>query len=205
MMDRKKLFIEIFKKAEKKYDKSIKRLAGEGWNSPWKTLIVTIMSAQSRDEVTIRIANELFSRYDSLDELANARYEDVIVIFSGLNYNKTKAKHVIAAAQMIIADFNSNIPDKIEDLVKLPGVGRKTANLVLTECYDKDSITVDTHVHRIANVLGLVKTKTPGQTEMELMKIAPRQYWSKINRIFVLWGKDVYGRDSKKLLEKLNG
>ena len=205
MIDRKKLFIEIFKKAEKKYGDSIKRLAGEGWNSSWKTLIVTIMSAQSRDETTIRIADKLLSKYDSLEKLANAKYNDVLLIFSGLNYNKTKTKHVIGAAQMLVKDFNSKVPDSIEELVKLPGVGRKTANLVLTECHDKDAITIDTHCHRLANVLGLVKTKTPHKTEMELMKIAPKKYWSKINRIFVLWGKDVYGRDSKKLLEKLNG
>ena len=203
-MTKREYFLKIFKRAEEKYGKSVKRLAGEGWNSSWKTLIVTIMSAQSRDETTIRIAENLFNRYNSLEKLANARYEDVLVIFSGLNYNKTKAKNVIAAAQMLIEDFNSKVPDSIEELVKLPGVGRKTANLVLTECHDKDSITIDTHCQRLLNVLGIVKTKNPYETELAMMKIAPKKYWIRINRIFVLWGKDVYGRNRKKFLSKLN-
>ena len=83
-------------------------------------------------------------------------------------------------------------------------MGRKTANLVLAEIHSKDAICVDTHVHRFSNVLGLVTTKTPHETEIALQKIAPRDYWSKINRIFVLWGKDVRGRDKKRLLNKLD-
>ena len=91
----------------------------------------------------------------------------------------------------------------IEELVELPGVGRKTANLVIAEVHDGDGICIDTHVHRISNVLGLVKTKNPTETEFALMKIAPRTYWSRINRLFVLWGKSVGGRDRKKLLAAL--
>ena len=202
-MGKKEKFLEIFKKAEKKYGKSEKRLAGEGWDADWKLLVATIMSAQSRDETTIPIAEELFRRYESLEKLAGARYEDVLNIFKSLNYNRTKAKNVIAAAKMLVKEFNYKVPDKIDDLVNIPGVGRKTANLILSEEHKKDTITVDTHVHRLSNVLGLVKTKIPHQTELQLMKIAPKDYWSRINRIFVLWGKDVSGRDRKKLLGKL--
>ncbi len=202
-MNKRKEFLRIFKKAEKKYSKSEKRLAGEGWGSAWKTLIVTIMSAQSRDETTIKIGQELFKKYGSLESLVRARKKDVLRIFSGLNYNKTKARNVIACAKMLVEEFNGKVPDSIDELVKLPGVGRKTANLVLTEVHKKDGVTVDTHVHRLSNVLGLVKTKTPHQTELALMKIAPLKYWSRINRIFVLWGKDCPGRDREKLLRKL--
>ena len=203
-MKKRDLFIEIFKKAERKYGKSGKRLAGEGWGSAWKTLIATIMSAQSRDETTIPIAEELFKRYDSLEKLSKAKYNDVLRIFKSLNYNKTKAKNVIATAKMLLKDFRGKVPDSIDELVKLPGVGRKTANLIITEVHKGDGITVDTHVNRLSNVLGLVKTKTPHETELALQKIAPRKYWNRINRIFVLWGKDVAGRDKKRLLEKLN-
>lgn len=203
-MSKKQYFLEIFKKAERKYKKYEKRLAGEGWQYDWQTLIATIMSAQSRDETTISIAENLFDKYDSLDKLANAGYADVLNIFKSLNYNRTKAKNVIDAAKMLVEEYNGRLPTDIDELVKLPGVGRKTANLVLTECHDKDGITVDTHVHRIANVFGFVKTKTPNQTELELMKISPRKYWSRINRIFVLWGKEVYGRDKKRFLKKLD-
>ncbi len=203
-MGKRKEFIRIFKKAEKKYGRGTKRLAGEGWDADWKLLIATIMSAQSRDEMTIEIAEKLFKRYNSFDKLAKAEYSDVFGIFASLNYNKTKARNVIAAAGMITKDFNGKVPDRIDLLTKIPGVGRKTANLMLTELHEKDAITVDTHVHRIANVLGFVKTKNPHETEIALQKIAPRKYWSRINRIFVLWGKDIYGRDRNRLLRKLD-
>ena len=202
-MGKREEFIRIFKKAEKKYEKSTKRLAGEGWDKDWKTLIVTIMSAQSRDETTIPIAERLFNKYDSLEKLSNALYENILDVFKGLNYNRTKARHIIEAVKMLIKDFHGKVPDNIEDLLRIPGVGRKTANLVLTECHKKDGITIDTHCHRLLNVLGVVKTKNPYDTEMEMMKIAPKKYWSKINRIFVLWGKDIFGRDKKRILKKL--
>lgn len=202
-MDKRKRFLSIFKMAEKKYRWSEKRLAADGWDEDWKTLIVTIMSAQSRDETTIPIAEELFRRYDSLEKLARARHSDVLKVFRSLNYNRTKTRNVIAAAKMLVKEFGYKVPDNMDDLIKIPGVGRKTANLILTELHEKNVITVDTHVHRISNVFGLVKTRNPHATELELMKIAPRRYWSKINRIFVLWGKDVFGRDKKKILGKL--
>lgn len=202
-MNKKEYFLKVFKKAEKRYGKYEKRLAGEGWKYDWQTLIATIMSAQSRDETTIPIAENLFKKYDTLDKLARARYSNVFKILRSLNYNRTKSKNVIAAANFIINEFNERIPDNIEDLIKIHGVGRKTANLVITEVHEKDGITVDTHVFRISNVLGLVKTKNPTETEYELMKVAPKRYWSSINRIFVLWGKEVPGRDKKRLLDKI--
>ncbi len=203
-MGKKEEFLRIFRKAERKYGKSEKRLAGEGWDRDWKLLIATIMSAQSRDETTIPIAEELFKEYDSLNKLSKAKYSDILKIFNSLNYNRTKARHVIEAARMLLGDFREKIPDSVEELIKIPGVGRKTTNLVLTERHNKQAITVDTHVHRIANVLGLVKTRTPHQTEMKLMNIAPRKYWSRINRTFVFWGKDVHGRDKKRLMKRLD-
>jgi len=202
-MDKKAYFLKIFKKTEKRYGKVTKRLAGEGWDKPWKTLITTILSAQSRDETTIPIAEALFKRYSTLEKLAKARYQEVFRTIKRINYNRTKAKNVIGAAKYLLKNFKGKIPDNIEKLTELPGVGRKTSNLVLSEVHKKDSITIDTHCHRLLNVLGIVHTKTPHQTELELMKIAPKRYWSRINRLFVLWGKDVPGRDKNKILKKL--
>src|SRR3989338_9347261 len=202
-MDRKKLFLEIFNKAEKKFGDSQKRLAGEKWSEAWQTLIATILSAQSRDEVTIPIAEELFRKYATLESLARAKHSDVLNTIRSINYNRTKAKHAIGAAKCILNDFHGSLPVTIDELVKISGVGRKTANLVMIECHGKDAICIDTHCHRIANVLGIVKTKTPYETELELMKIAPREYWSRINRILVLWGKKVPVRDRKRLLAGL--
>ncbi len=198
-----KNFVEIFSKAERKFGKDNKRLAGEGWNSDWKTLIATIMSAQSRDETTIPIAENLFKKYHSIEKLSKAKFNDVLHILKSLNYNRTKTKNIIQTAKILVSDYNSKVPDEIDELVKLPGVGRKTANLILSEIHKKDSICVDTHVHRISNVLRIVKTKNPFETEKALERIAPKTYWSRINRIFVLWGKSVQGRDKKKILSVL--
>lgn len=198
-----KYFLEIFKKAEKRYGKVSKRLASEEWGEPWQTLVTTIMSAQSRDETTIPIAEKLFGKYPTLEKLSNAKYPDILKIFKSLNYNRTKAKNVIGAAKFILKEFKGKVPDDIEDLVKIPGVGRKTANIVLVEVHKQHAIPTDTHVHRLSNVLGLVKTKTPERTEQELMKIVPKKYWGRVNRIFVLWGKSVLGRDRKRFMRAL--
>jgi endonuclease III len=202
-MDKKAHFLEIYKKAVKKYGKSVKRLAGEGWGPPWKTLIVTILSAQSRDETTIPIAEKLFKKYGTLEKLAKAQIGGLRGVLKSMNYYKTKAKHVREAARFILKEFKGQIPSEIEELIRIPGVGRKTANLVRTECFGKAGIVVDTHVHRISNVLGLVDTKNPHETELELEKIVPRRLWYRVNRMFVLWGKEVPGRDKKRLLENL--
>jgi endonuclease-3 len=204
ILERRKIFLDVFRKAEDFYSNREKRLAGEGWKEAWQTLIATIMSAQSRDETTIPIAEELFRKYDSLDKLASAKYEDILFILRSLNYNKTKSKHIISACKYIIENFNYKVPNSLDELVQIPGVGRKTANLILAEIHKKDAICVDTHVHRISNVFGIVKTKNPEETEFELMKVAPRNYWSRINRIFVLWGKDVPGKDKKKFLNRVS-
>jgi len=197
------LFLKLFKRAQKKYGRSKKRLAGEGWDTSWKLLVATILSAQSRDEMTILIAKRLFVNYPNLKKLACASVSGIEQSLKGMNYYKTKARNVKGTAQGLLKDFCGRVPDEIDELVKLPGVGRKTANLIITELYDKDGICVDTHVHRIANVLGLVHTKTRDKTEEALKEVAPRSYWKKINRIFVLWGKEVPGRDADRLLRKL--
>ena len=202
-MNKKSYFLKIFKKAEHKYEKCEKRLAGEGWKEDWQMLIATIMSAQSRDETTIPIAENLFKKYDILEKLAKAKYSEVLQILKSMNYNKTKSKNIIAAAQYLLKNYQGKIPNTLEELIEIPGVGRKTANLILTEIHNKDGICVDTHVNRIANVFGFVKTKTPEQTERILMQSVPRKYWKRINRIFVLWGKEVPGRDKQRFLKKL--
>jgi endonuclease-3 len=196
--------MEIFNAAEKKYGDSAKRLASDDWEYDWQTLVATILSAQTRDETTIPVSENLFKRYPTLIKLSKAKYDDVLKIISRVNFKNNKAKHVIGAAKYLVENFNGKVPDDIDELVKLPGVGRKTANIVLSEVHKKDSITVDTHVFSISNLLGFTKAKTPTQSEMQLKEYVPRKYWSRINRLFVLWGKDVPRKTKKKLLDKLN-
>lgn len=205
-MDKTAYFLEIFNKAEKRYGKSAKRLAGEGWKEDWQTLIATILSAQTRDETTIPVAEALFKKYTKVDSLAKARLSDVEKSIKKINFYKNKSKNIIGAAKWLIDNGykDGSVPDSIEELIKIPGVGRKTANLILSECHNKDSITCDTHVFAICNILGFTKAKNPTQTEQQLKEYVPRKYWSRINRIFVLWGKDVPRKNKEKLLAKLN-
>ncbi len=202
-MTPKKKFLKLFNLAEKKYKNSSKRLAGDAWPEPWQTLITTILSAQTRDEVTIPIAENLFKNYLTLQAIAKADSKDILKIIKSINYNKTKAKHTIEAAKYLLENHQGKIPQNLEELKKIPGVGLKTANLILGEIHNKDAICVDTHVHRIMNTFKIVKTKSPEKTEQALKKIAPRKYWSKINRYFVLLGKEVPGRKEEKFFEKL--
>ena len=203
LMTKQEQFLTIFKAAQRTFGNDNTRLAGDGWPEGWQLVVTTIMSAQSRDETTIPIAEGLFKKFPTLEALSKASYKDLLSALKSLNYNKTKAKHILQTAKLLQTEHKGSVPDTIDVLLTLPGVGRKTANLVISELYGKDGICVDTHVHRISNVLGLVKTKTPQQTESALQKLAPKEYWSQINRLFVLWGKKVPGTDKKKLLAAL--
>ncbi len=147
--------------------KNYMRLAAEKWDAKWKTLIAIIMSAQTRDEVTIPIAENLFKKYPSLKSLSHAKYNDLIRIIRSVNFSKTKAKNVIACAIILQEKFYGIIPDNIEKLIELPGVGRKTANVFIAE-YGEDALGVDTHVAYISRKLNWTKNKHPNKIEMDL-------------------------------------
>lgn len=201
--ERKELFLELFRRAKKTYEESEVRLAADGWDEPWKVLITTILSAQNRDPLTIKVGEELFKEYPTIDSLADASYNDVLSVLSSVNYNKSKSEYVIATAKRLRDEYDYEVPEDIDELLTFHGVGRKTANLVISEVFEKPAICVDTHVHRIANVFGLVDTTNRDKTEEELKKIAPKEYWRHINRYFVLWGQDVPGDDKERLLDAL--
>ena len=197
-------FLYLLSLVEKKYGDVTFRLAGEGWKYPWQTLIVTILSAQSKDELTIVVGEELFSKYPTLEALSLAKIEDILKIYKSMNYNRTKAKHTILTAKMLLEEFNGVVPTSIEELIKLPGVGRKTANLVISEEFEIPGICVDTHVQRMCNVFGFVNTKDDRDaTEKILKEILPFKYWTPINRLFVLWGKECPSKNPEVLLEVL--
>lgn len=159
--------------------------------SPFQLLIATILSARAKDEVTEVIAKELFKVYPDANSLAKARPKDVIPIIRRIGFYNNKAKMIISASKMIQDDFNGKVPDGIERLTKLPGVGRKVANCVLVYAFKKDAIPVDTHVHRLANRLGWVRTSDPEKTESRLEELVPRKYWRIVNDCFVWYGKTV--------------
>lgn len=120
--ERRKLFLRVFRKAERKYGNRVKRLSAEGWNKPWQTLIATMLSAQSRDEVTIPVAEELFRKYPTLEELSGASQSDVLEAIRSINFNRTKARNITVTARLLKARHKGCVPDSMEVLLSLPGV-----------------------------------------------------------------------------------
>ena len=163
----------------------------EAETGPFSILIGTILSARTKDETTTKIVKALFLKYKNPKELANAKIKDVEKIIKSIGFYHVKSKRIIEVAKIINSQFKGIVPDDLETLVKLPGVGRKTANCVLVYAYEKPAIPVDIHVHRISNRLGLVDTKTPEETEQELMKKIPKKYWIDINDTFVMYGQNI--------------
>ena len=159
--------------------------------SPLSILIGTILSARTRDESTSAVVRELFSKYKTAGSLARAKLSDVEKIIKRTGFYHVKAKRIIQVASIINSKYSGRVPKTMEELLSLPGVGRKTANCVLVYAFDKPAIPVDTHVHRISNRLGLVKTKIPEETEIELMKKIPKEYWIRINDTFVMYGQNI--------------
>ena len=158
---------------------------------PFSILIGTILSARAKDESTSRIVKDLFKVYKNSRQLANAKVKDVEKIIKSIGFYHVKAKRIIEVAKIIDSKYKGKVPDDLEKLVELPGVGRKTANCVLVYAYEKPAIPVDIHVHRISNRLGLVSTKNPEDTEFELMKIIPKKLWLDINETFVKYGQNI--------------
>ena len=158
---------------------------------PFSILIGTILSARTKDESTTKVVKKLFSRYRTPKALANAKVRDVEKLIKSIGFDHVKAKRIIKVAQIINSQYKGKVPENFEKLIELPGVGRKTANCVLVYAFDTPAIPVDTHVHRISNRLGLVDTKTPEETEFELIRKIPKKYWLQINDTFVMYGQNI--------------
>jgi len=184
-------FIKVFKVFKKHYISIPLEVFG---SDPYKTLISTLMSARTKDEVTLEASNRLFKVAPNLKELNKLEVKTIEKLIYPVGFYKTKAKHISKLSKQI-----TKVPNTITELVKLPGVGRKTANLVLNRAFKIPAIAVDTHVHRISNLLGWVHTKNPEQTEKELIKVLPKKYWPDTNRLFVSIGRQF---TSKKKLEE---
>lgn len=159
--------------------------------SPFSILIGTILSARTRDENTARVVRDLFAVYSTPAQLAAADPGDVERIIRPIGFYRVKAKRIIDVARVILDEYGGVVPDDIDRLTSLPGVGRKTANCVLVYAFEKPAIPVDIHVHRISNRLGLVSTKAPEETEAELTRKVPKEHWLRINDTFVMYGQNI--------------
>ena len=160
-------------------------------HDPYKVLVRTILSQRTRDENTDQATNNLFAKYKDIYEVVEAPTEDVQELIKPAGFYRVKAGRIQEVSQILIDEYGGEVPDTLEELVKLPGVGRKTANCVLVFAFELPAIPVDTHVHRISNRMGLVDTKNPDQTEIELSKIAPKELWIKLNDLMVQFGQNI--------------
>lgn len=167
---------------------SVTELAGTH-KDPFKVLISTVISLRTKDEVTIEAANRLFERASGPVELIDLEEEDVQELIYPAGFYRVKAKHILEIAGILVDNYEGVVPQDQEALMRLPGVGLKTANLTLSEGYGLPYICVDTHVHRISNRLGWVSTSSPEKTEKALQDFLPKQFWIPINELFVRFGQ----------------
>ena len=158
---------------------------------PFRQLIATVLSQRTRDEVTDRATGKLFAKYGTSAALADADVSDIEELIREVGFYRMKAPRIKEIARRISNDFKGKVPDDMDTLLSLPGVGRKTANCVLVYGFGRDAIAVDTHVHRISNRLGLVSTGTPEETEIKLMEVLPKKHWRYINELLVRFGQDI--------------
>ncbi|MEN3013526.1 MAG: endonuclease III [Endomicrobiia bacterium] len=162
------------------------------FSNPLEILVATILSAQCTDERVNKVTAELFKKYKTVDDYANANIKKFEQEIKSTGFYKMKAKNIINAAKMIKEKFNGKVPDNMEDLLKLPGVARKTANVVLGNAYGKvEGIVVDTHVRRLSYRIGLTKNTDPNKIEQDLMKIVPKDKWFIFSYLLIDHGRKI--------------
>lgn len=161
------------------------------YNSSFTLLIAVLLSAQTTDAAVNRVTPELFRRWPDPQALASADPREVAEVIHSIGFYNTKAQNSILCAQKLLADFGGEVPETMEELTSLPGVGRKTANIVLNNAFGKAmGIAVDTHVFRISRRLRLTSATDPSKAEQDLLKAIPQEYWSTVNRSWVLFGRE---------------
>jgi endonuclease-3 len=157
--------------------------------SPFEILVSTLLSLRTKDEVTSQAATRLFELARTPRQMIALGERKIAKCIYPVGFYPTKAKRLVAISRILLEKYDGRVPDEMEALLKLPGVGRKTANLVLVEGFKKDAICVDTHVHRISNRIGYVKTKNPEATEFALREKLPRRHWIRYNELLVAFGQ----------------
>jgi len=158
---------------------------------PFKVLISCILSLRTKDAVTSKATKRLFARAQTPAEMLNLTKEEIEDAIYPVGFYHRKTGQILEICRVLIEQYDSRVPDELEELLKLKGVGRKTANIVVTIGYKKPGVAVDTHVHRISNRLGLVATKTPHQTEFALRELLPKKYWINFNDLLVMHGQNI--------------
>lgn len=189
-MDKIDDIVTILKRENKKYIVPIVTRVSMTKN-PFMVLISCLLSLRTKDKVTAEASNRLFKLADNPEKMLGLSIKNIEKTIYPVGFYKTKSKRIKEICKSLLDDYEGGVPDEIDELLKLKGVGRKTANLVVTLGYGKLGICVDTHVHRISNRLGLVKTKTPEQTEFTLRKKLPQKHWLIYNDLLVTYGQNL--------------
>lgn len=183
-------FLHIVSKEIKDKQVPVVDLIAVQTKDPFKVLVATILSARTKDEVTAKASAKLFKKASDIESLDKLSEQEIAKLIYPVGFYKTKARH-LSQLRASMAQFNDEVPNTIEELIKLPGVGRKTANLVVSVAFQKPAICVDTHVHRIMNIWGYIETDTPLKTEMALRAKLPVKYWITVNSILVAFGQSI--------------
>lgn len=178
--------IELFHRLKKEYPDAGCEL---NHDSIFHLLLAVVLSAQTTDVNVNKVTPKLFEKYKDAESLSQATTEDIIKIIKTLGYYNSKSKHLIGIGKMLVEDFDNKVPQDMELLQKLPGVGRKTANVVLSVGFGEQHIAVDTHVFRVSNRIGLVKEKDVLKTEKALMKVLPENTWSDMHHLLIFHGR----------------
>ena len=181
--------IRILRREVPKWDTPVVTLMAETYQSPFRVLISCILSLRTQDATTAKASHRLFAVADSPHAMVKLAAKKIEKLIYPVGFYKTKAKDIRAMCQTIIDKYQGQVPDEIDELLKFKGVGRKTANLVVTLGFNKPGICVDTHVHRISNRWGYIKTTTPEKTEAALREKLPKQYWIAYNNLLVNFGQ----------------
>ena len=169
----------------------VELLVNEFGRKPFLVLTACLLSLRARDTTTYPICQELFLRAQTPQDMLSIPVPELEKIIFRINFYKRKAAQLHTVSAYLLAHHAGHVPSTKQELLAIPGIGQKTANLVLSEAFEQPAICVDTHVHRISNRLGLVKTKTAEETEVALQKIVPIKYWRLINHYFVMWGQNI--------------
>lgn len=186
-MDKKKLVREIIKRLKKKYPNPRVAL---NFSNPFELLVATILSAQTTDAHVNKVTEGLFKKYRTVKDYAETPIEKLEKDVSSINFYRNKAKNIKASAKIIIERFNSQVPKKMDELLSLPGVARKTANIILSNAYGiNEGIAVDTHVKRLSQRLGLSENEDPVKIEKDLMEITPKEEWGNLAHLLILHGR----------------
>ncbi len=183
--------IETLRVENRKFQEPIVTEVAKERRSPFAVLIATLISLRTKDVVTRQATQRLLSLASTPKKMRTLSVEEIEKAIYPAGFYHTKARRILELCDTLVEKYGGNVPDTLEELLELKGVGRKTANLVITQGFGKLGICVDTHVHRVSNRLGLVETKTPEKTEMALRQILPREYWIEYNDLLVTFGQNI--------------